>query len=409
MPHSHHLLRNPFGESFDHEMVGAQRKKVADEIIKMVENACRDQLQILGRIDGTYGEGKTFTLMKLEEKLKDPREFVRVTESKETRNVAVAILKSSEARAATNYSLYLYQKILDGLGLDFFHILRARLETMAETTKQFETTILASLDDDFSNVFIVLRDKEIIAWDWLRGQKLGAKELKDLRVNRNIDNSTARKYLVELLELLRILGYDALVVLVDEVEYLMHFGNKKAVEMFVTFKEIYDIAESAKKTRKIVPVVQILAFAPETWEDLIKLKEKLENRGASVAGLQPFIDRIKGWTTFKLEDLASDDIRDLIVELLKLGRPKDTKEGINNSIYPFEEGAIKYIAEKSLGVPRWTMDYAYRCLEKADEEKANITRENAIKWIKQYTGVTGEEVEPAELEGDVHETEERLE
>jgi hypothetical protein len=84
------------------------------------------------------------------------------------------------------------------------------MEAIAETTKSFEETILSSLDTDFRHVFIVLKDKEITAWDWLRGQKLSVKELKELEVRRNIDNSTAHKYLIDLLDLLKILEYDAL-------------------------------------------------------------------------------------------------------------------------------------------------------------------------------------------------------
>jgi hypothetical protein len=406
MPFSHGLMRNPFGESFDHEMVGAQRKKVADDILRMVEKAIVDRVQTLGRLTGTYGDGKTFTLIKLEEKLKDPREFAKVTELKKPRNVAVAFLKSSEARAATNYSLYLYQKIIDDLGLVFFRSLRDKLEMMSKSSRKDVTNILGSLDGEFGKVFIALRDKEMIAWDWLRGQKLKAKELSDLDVRRNIENVTARKYLIELLHLLKLLRYDAMVLLVDEVEYLLHFGDRKAVEMFVAFKEIYDEAELAMKEREMVPIVILLAFAPETWEDINRIKEKLESKGAP--GLEPFLARFRPWTVFELQHLTPDDIKDLITVLLSLGKASHSK-GSHTPIYPFEEDAVKYVSEKSFGVPRWAMEYANLCLEKADEEKVNITRDNAAKWIRQLTGAMEEETEAVEIEGEVHETEERLE
>ena len=157
MPFSHGLIRNPFGESFDHEMVGEQRKKVTDDIIRMIEKAIVDHVQTLSRITGTYGDGKTFTLIKLKEEIIDPREFLRITELKKPRNVAVALLRSSEARPVTHYSLYLYQKVVEDLGLVFFRSLRDKFEMM--TSKKGSPSSRGSLDVDFRKAFIALRDK----------------------------------------------------------------------------------------------------------------------------------------------------------------------------------------------------------------------------------------------------------
>jgi hypothetical protein len=180
--------------------------------------------------------------------------------------------------------------------------------------------------------------------------------------------------------------------------------------MFVAFKEIYDDSEKAMKKRNIVPVVQLLAFAPETWDDLMNYKDRLENKGASLGGLQPFLDRFKVWTIFQLDHLSiPTDVRELIVELLKLGKTPNPNVGKEDPIYPFEEKAIEFLADRSLGIPRYAMEYAYHCLERADEEQVKITRDNALRWIREYIGATGEEGEPAELEGNIHETEERLE
>lgn len=403
MPFSHGLIRNPFGESFDHEMVGEQRKKVTDDIIRMIEKAIVDHVQTLSRITGTYGDGKTFTLIKLKEEIIDPREFLRITELKKPRNVAVALLRSSEARPVTHYSLYLYQKVVEDLGLVFFRSLRDKFEMM--TSKKGSPSSRSSLDVDFRKAFIALRDKEMIAWDWLRGQKLKGKELSDLDVRRNIDNMTARKYLMELLHLLKMLKYDALVMLVDEVEYLLHFGDKKAVQMFVAFKEIYDEAELEMTKRDIVPIVILLAVAPETWDDINRIQAKLEDKGAP--GLAPFLARFRPWTVFELQHLTPSDIKELLVVLLRRGRPSDEKSP--SAIHPFDEDAIRYIADKSFGIPRWAMEYANLCLERADEEKVDITGDNAAKWMRRMIGMGVEEAEVIELEGEVHETEERLE
>lgn len=404
MPFSHGLVRNPFGESFDHEMVGEQRKKVTEDILKMIEKATVDRVQTLSRLTGTYGDGKTFTLIKLKEKIKDPREFVRVTELRKPRNVAVAFLKSSEARAATSYSLYLYQKVVEDLGLVFFRSLRDKLEMMTSQKKNI-SAVATTVDTDFMKVFVALRDNEMIAWDWLRGQKLKTKELNDLDIRRNIDNMTAKKYLIELLHLLKVLKYDALVMLVDEVEYLLHFGDKKAVEMFVAFKEIYDDAELEMTKRDIVPIVILLAVAPETWDDIRRIQAKLEDKGAP--GLAPFLGRFRPWTIFELQHLTPNDIRELLNVLLRLGRSSHHQG--KPDIYPFDEDSIRYIADKSFGIPRWAMEYANLCLERADEEKVDVTGDNASKWIRQLIGISLEEPEAIEFEGEVHETEERLE
>ena len=300
------LRDDPFRERHDHEMVGEERKKILKQIVELIEYKAttkdREGDRALSLIEGGYGVGKTFTLLYLQDKvLLNPGVFAEFSSDKSSLKIAVSRFRLlDQGRLESKIVLALYRKVLLNLersngGSEFFKKLYNEVQKIAKNNKKDPEEVLSAVKRPYSDIFLKIThpDTEYAAWQWLSAGKLSSKEMKELGVPFKIeDDRNALIYLTELLKLLRICGYNSLVVLADEAEDAINTPPSKLTQLLISLRNIYDeIGEKFSNNEPIISFVYISSFSPETWEVIEDHAEKLETKTGG-AGLQPFMERL---------------------------------------------------------------------------------------------------------------------
>ena len=388
MPVYHNLKRNPFVERHDHPLVGDSRRGLIRNMVDAVDRSVRDSSQIIGTLIGTYGEGKTFSLRKLNETLNDPDRFAEISSEKNKRSVVSAIITAAEAKLPSVYLPYFYSSFTRALGASFFDTLVGELQSAGVSFSSLNSVA----NPNFTAALESLTDAESrsLALQWLRGYPLSKSERERIGVMLNIaQEDFARDCFVSLLSVSKKAGRDCMCVLVDEVEYLFHPGPRSAIPCLTSIKHLYDSVGYALSDYgdQVMPLVLVLCLVPRTWQEMFEVVEEEEERGR--AGLTALIRRIKDETQFRLERFTIDDTRQLISLLLEGARQTSAQGG---DISPFDEDTIRLIHNRANGVPGYIIDQCRRVLEEADRQQENITQAKAALWL----GLTVEEITTGE-------------
>ena len=385
MPIYHNLKRNPFVERHDHPLVGDSRRGLIRNMVDAVDRSVRDSSQIIGTLIGTYGEGKTFTLRKLNEILNNPDRFAEVNSEKNKRSVIAAIITAAEAKLPSTYLPYFYSSFARQLGPSFFKTLVKQLQS----AKVSFSSLTSVANPDFAAALEGLTDAQSssLALQWLRGYSLSKGERERIGVMLNIVHEDfARDCFVSLLGVCKKARYDCMCVLVDEVEYLFHPGPKPAIPCLTSIKHLYDSVGHALSDYgdQLTPLVLVLCLVPRTWQEMSEVVEEEDERGR--AGLSALLRRIKEETQFRLERFTLDDTRQLVSLLLEGARQTASAQG--GDILPFDEDTIRLIHNRANGVPGYIIDQCRRVLEEADRQQEDITQAKAALWL----GLTVEEI-----------------
>jgi type II secretory pathway predicted ATPase ExeA len=394
LPNYHGLLFNPFYEKHDHRLVGEARKKQLNQIVEQVEKAVSANASYIVFLRGTVGVGKSFTLDNLTDQLISGKTFTN------QKSVVATKFDATIGTPASKYIQYICTSAFSHIGKSYFSVLRKEFDTLISKTKKSPEDLLTGLDRDFKNAFLALRSNESLLWLWFTGEKVDLRDLKKVGVNSKIDTPTiALRVISSFCRLLRLLGYDGLVLCLDEAEELALAGPRKLVEMLTMIKKIFEQnkIELSKASNETAPIILCLGFTPETL-DLIVGTElyTTEMKRTGAAGLSTFLRRIG--EVFTLESFTNQDAEAFVAEILSKARKSTTK-----SCNPFTKKAIRYINSISRGIPGNIMEYCRECLEIADEKQADIDEENAKKWLVE-SGKIPETGLPEEFE-EVEETE----
>jgi len=385
MPIYHNLKRNPFVERLDHPLVGDSRRVLIRNVVDAIERSIRDSSQIIGSLIGTYGEGKTFTLYRLNEILNNSDRFAEWSSETNKRSVISAVITAAEAKLPTAYLPYLYSSFARSLGPSFFQTLIGRLQnsgvSFASLTPIANRNFVAALES------LASEERSSLALQWLSGYPLSKGERERIGVMLNITyEDFARDCFVSLLSVSKQAGYDCICVLVDEVEYLFHAGPKPVIPCLTSIKHLYDSVGKVLSSDgdQFIPLVLVLCLVPRTWQEMSEVVEQEEEKGRS--GLTALIRRIKEETRFRLQRFSLDDTRQLISLLLEGARQAASAQG--GDISPFDEDTIKLIHNRANGVPGYIIDQCRRVLEEADRQQEDITQAKAALWL----GLTVEEI-----------------
>lgn len=367
----HHLRGNPFREGrHDHEMIG--RKEELGKISKLVEEALEQKFPSIIPVIGPYGMGKSFTLLKLREILRDG---VNGTAPKK---VLTAYLTATQEKMPSKYALYYYLSVIDDLGEHCFNFLG---EELTKTGRPAIDILGKVHESSFRNSIISMQDeaKRLYAWHWLRGESLPAKVSSDLQiVGRIANDNTARNSLLDLCRALKGLDYDGMIFLVDELEQAYTQG-KSFSKVLIWLREWFDRIGRELANKDIVPTVSILGCAPETWNKIEELAETGRVKG-SLGEFRAFWERVSPDNRVVLRPLDIAGIKNLVRTFLSKAFVPNFKPP--EALYPFDEGACETIFEVSQGIPRQVIRCARILLREADDEGKPISRNNAERWLR---------------------------
>jgi len=334
---------NPFAEEkHDFKMIG--RKKDWEEIESTLEHQLQIDSHGIIAIFGSYGVGKTFTLKSLERSIED--DSIRIDTNGKTLPI---FLKVVETQIPKDYLSNLLIRIIKKIGKEKL------LEIFNESRPDGPIDFKSNLGSVLHNL-----DKSI-AWKWLTAKSVSASEMKDLGVDYKITDPAESLELFE--DFLRVLnsgGYNNMILLLDDLEFLMAKGGRdKILQIVHEIQLLWDSFNemNSVEREKICSVIFVLAASIDSWQRFLDMAEE-EHKRTGGGGTETFLRRVKG--KIQLSPLTTPQIKEFLKMRLDAYRITPS-----NDLSPFSEDYVKFISEVSFGVPSKVLNFSDLILETA--------------------------------------------
>jgi len=215
---------------------------------------------------------------------------------------------------------------------------------------------------------------------FLRGEiKPNSSQMKAIGIERKIDNiDTAKKYCAGILIFLKNIGYNSIVISIDEFEYLFSLVPSNQRSIYIALlRGLYDLsAEMRLDPSKIANMVFFIAISEDGW---ITLKEIERKELLSVGPTVPLLNRVDA--TITLGAFNKKYTIELISKRLLFNR-----EGTyhDKPLLPFSDDFVDYILEKTQGEPRDIIKYCGMVLDVGLAQRVpKLTKVFAQKVLEQ--------------------------
>lgn len=359
---------NPFlDESLDYPMRGraAEWDKIKWILNKFLTERGSKTVLILG----DYGYGKTFMLEKI------IQGFIK-NEFKKSNKSLVASIRLAESEPEAKIGLSFVSKIFSEFGF----------KKLVQIAKKIGDPNKNEISSDLINVLQALKEEKYSAFEWLMGESLSASDRTEIGIKKILSRSSqALRILYDFQKVLKTAGYDNLVVLIDEFEYVVNVYTEKQVTTILhTFKEIYDefIRVSTKKPNSIVNLIFIIAMTPKGWDFLVETEAKLSKKTGG-GGITPWMERIRPEEyTVPLGPLGKTGVTELIKDRItakRLGYKRPPYQ-----TFPFiHPGFFDYLYDISDGIPRFVLRYCDLVIDHALKDEIKEIDANYAKKVLQ--------------------------
>ena len=347
------LSENPFASWTDPTVKMAGRGEERTAWTEAIEMRKGSRANAIHFIVGDYGFGKTLSLRKITQQYANDPEvlviFMKMLPEDKVRNFGVDFIQRILRRIPDEVFGRFAMQDIDSLG---------QVRVYREPAKIFERIALGDDDAKF----------------FLRGEKsFTTTQLPKLGVQRQINRTDiAMDYLLGFLFLAKGIGYNTLLLAVDEVEYV--FSQMRGANIALVFnalRALYDLQDSEyvhQLRYQPANMIFFLAISPGGWRRF----EDLGQREQAEAGASQALIRRFG-KIIELSPLNEDDTRELIE--LRLRRKRVTgKMDLyeDRPLIPYDESFVKYVFELSLGNPGEIVKYCDYALEEGLREKAKL-------------------------------------
>lgn len=350
-------------ERHDFPMVG--RTKEWEQIVDVLEDLLNANSCGIMVIHGDYGMGKTFTLLKLEEDLKNSK-----IKSSSEKTLPV-LLKSTPSQLPSNYLTDLIVRINRKIGK----------ETLTEIACNFNVKESeVNVDDTIHNTFRSLAYNNSEAWDWMIGRTVSSTAAKDIGISYKIDDKNEiENTFTDYLKILKSADYNNLVILLDEMEYLLASASAGKIRSVVNeLQHVWDsyneVPEEVRKT--MCKVIFLIGTSVDAWQKFLEMVE-IDTSKKGGGGTETFLRRIPEQGKITLEPLRDKDVKKFLSNRLKVYKKKETSD----ALYPFDESYVKFISEMSWGIPSNILSLS-----------ALIINEAVKKGIKTINKEVGQEI-----------------
>jgi len=215
---------------------------------------------------------------------------------------------------------------------------------------------------------------------FLQGEvKLTPTQLTSLGIHRKIDKmDNAKKYLAGLLIFIKNIGFNSLVLTIDEFEYLFSLVPVNQRSIYIALlRGLYDLpSELHIDSKKIANLVFFIAVSEDGWAVLNNLGDKeLASAGPTV----PFLERVDLYST--LGTFSKKNTSDLISERLKWNRDGTH---VDEPLIPFTDDFVEYIFKNTRGEPRDIITQCGRVLDMGIAQRVpKLTKKFAQEVLEQ--------------------------
>ncbi|MBM3254631.1 MAG: hypothetical protein FJZ16_10280 [Candidatus Omnitrophica bacterium] len=356
------LKADPFDSRVDLTAPMAGRKKEQKAWQKIVKERAGQRGNSFNFIIGDYGFGKSFSLYKIFEEVKEKHN-----------NVLPIFMKLLPEDTVRKFGLDFVQRIFAKLELN-------DIKTILKQISKNEVDHLKNVLHDPGLVFEKVKKGDQLAFSFLRADRtLDKKELKELGVIRKIDSTDrAEEYLLAFLYILKKTKVDTLLLAIDEVEYIFsQMRGAKISLVFNTLRGIYDLQQAHSKAFDLGETANMIFFfgiSVDGWRRLSELHKRERTQGGPI---QPFMDRKDN--IIALEPLNKDETKELIELRLSIDRVKGFIA--RKPLIPFTEKFVDYVFELTKGRPRYIIERCDRVLLDGLEQKIPLITVDFAKKV----------------------------
>ena len=352
---------NAFAAKYGFPMRGNEKTWTA--VVKTLnELSIKKEVSTL-RLFGEYGSGKTLTLLKIKKNIEDKKILA---------DKALIVYIEADPEPPNKVGVGFIQSI-------FSNIDRIKLLDIVEKTDIKKLKNL--LSEESYEMFYALHKGNTRVYDWLTGSSIKQDD-KTYKINTIKQSLTV---LEDFLVILNSSGYDSLIILLDEFEYLINmYSEKKITSLSLTFLKIYEnyLKFLSSKGDEIANMIFILACTPLAWEYLIKQKQASHKKTGG-GGIVPWLERIGSTEPINLAPLELTAVKEIIEDRLKSVYDSiDNKLKPPSSTYPFlHPEAIKSISKQAQGNPRKIIQLADVIFKTAFDKNVEIINGNFVERV----------------------------
>ena len=358
------------------------REKEFDDWKNILEKSIQIHKNFIVFIIGSYGRGKTLSLLKI----KDEAE-------KNFKETIFPVYLSFKGEEKSKPGLDFIFRIFKSINFD--KLVRNRnyneiIEAINKIPENFdESKNLLKAIYGWNRKQLSLQkpatkdEKAKMALYFLRGEiKPTISQLKELGIMRKIDSvDIAKEYLAAILYFMKNLGYKALLLSIDEFEYLFSLVSKSQYSIYLALlRGLYDFPIGLDITSdkdKLANMILFIGISEDGWNKLKEIEKKEISEGGPT---QPLMRRVDLETT--LLNFDRKDTEELIKKVLHYNRV--TKKFERDPLIPFTKDFVDYIYEVTEGLPSAVK---VRCAQVLDAGLADrvplLNREYAQKVLEE--------------------------
>ncbi|HDK27434.1 MAG TPA: hypothetical protein ENG48_10175 [Candidatus Atribacteria bacterium] len=358
------------------------REKEFDDWKNILEKSIQIHKNFIVFIIGSYGRGKTLSLLKI----KDEAE-------KNFKETIFPVYLSFKGEEKSKPGLDFIFRIFKSINFD--KLVRNRnyneiIEAINKIPENFdESKNLLKAIYGWNRKQLSLQkpatkdEKAKMALYFLRGEiKPTISQLKELGIMRKINSvDIAKEYLAAILYFMKNLGYKALLLSIDEFEYLFSLVSKSQYSMYLALlRGLYDFPIGLDITSdkdKLANMILFIGISEDGWDKLKEIEKKEISEGGPT---RPLMRRVNLETT--LLNFDRKNTEELIKKVLSYNRV--TKYFEEDPLIPFTKDFVDYIYELTEGLPSAVK---VRCAQVLDAGLADrvslLTREYAQKVLEE--------------------------
>jgi len=355
------LNGNPFEIApITYDMAG--RKKEWEDIKKRLGVAFSGRTCKFIIIKADYGLGKTFTVNKLYTEIKEKKEELKTIVVKTLAGQPIQALQAEPSKG--KFALDLITRIFKNLEFEQLREItkKIKLDSRVEGISKRTRILFQEISKGNHEAVLILTGEPASA------------EAKELEMKTIKTSEEAKEIFREFLILLKLAGYENLLIILDEFEYIMTQSTIRITIILQTLRELFD--EYSNNPTNMAKIVIVFTVSPGGWDRLSQL-EVSQTKRTGGAGIVPFKQRIDPRDIILLSTLSPSEVEEMIAIRLQAHRYPPA----GGKLSPFTKEAIKVIAETSKGVPRLALVHASILLDNAIERKADVISEKDAKEI----------------------------
>lgn len=359
------------------------REKEIKKWANIIEKSTEIDKNFIVFIIGTYGRGKTLSLLKVTD---ESKKF-----SKEIFPIYLNFKGEEKSKPGLDFMFRIFRSI------DFDKL--AENKTDDEIRKAIDVVPFEEIKNILKCIYYDRLNKQQtlikitssnkntkseisrLALYHLRGEiKPTSSQLKRLGIIRKIENiDMAKEYLAGILYFMKNLGYKTLLLSIDEFEYLFSLVSKNQYSIYLALlRGLYDFPSGLDiEPDKIANIAFFIAISEDGWNKLKEIEQKEFSKGGPT---RPLMRRVDLETT--LRNFDRKETEELITKVLRYNRVIGNFK--NDPLIPFTKDFVDYIYEITEGLPSKIKKICAHVLDAGLAERVpKLTKEYTRKVLEE--------------------------